>query len=179
MANYVYIAATQDGFIASPDGGLDWLEAVPNPDGSDFGFSEFMSRVDGILMGRVTFEKVLSFGQWPYDKTVFVLSNTLKTLPDHLDGKAQIVSGAVAEVVSNLKEQGVENLYVDGGRVIQSFLKEDLIDELIVTRFPLLLGKGIPLFGELDRPLEFEHVETEVIENYLVKSRYRRIRSLT
>lgn len=177
MANYVYIAASLDGFIATPEGGIEWLEDAPNPDGSDFGFSEFLSRVNAILMGRVTFDKVLTFDYWPYHLPVFVLSSTLKEVPPYLDGKVRIVSGPLVEVIAQLGVQGFKNLYIDGGRVIQSFLREDLIDELIVTRFPKLLGSGIPLFGELGGTLDFSHVETEVIENYLVKSRYRRART--
>jgi dihydrofolate reductase len=177
MANYVYIAASLDGFIATPEGGIEWLEDAPNPDGSDFGFSEFISRVNAILMGRATFDKVLAFDHWPYRIPVFVLSSTLKEVPPDLEGKVQIVSGPLVEVTTQLDAQGFKNLYIDGGRVIQSFLMEDLIDELIVTRFPKLLGRGIPLFGELSETLDFSHVETEVIENYLVKSRYRRART--
>ncbi|WOO41129.1 dihydrofolate reductase family protein [Rubellicoccus peritrichatus] len=174
MANYVYIATSLDGFIATIDGGIEWLEDAPNPDGSDFGFSEFISRVDALLMGRHTFEKVLSFGQWPYSVPVYVLSNTLGSVPNELKEKAEIISGSPSSVVSELGAKHYKNLYIDGGRLIQSFLQEDLIDELIVTRFPKLLGKGIPLFGDLNESIDFEHVETEVIENYLVKSRYRR-----
>jgi dihydrofolate reductase len=177
MANYVYIAASLDGFIATPDGGIDWLEDAPNPEGSDFGFSEFLSRVDAILMGRATFDKVQAFDHWPYHIPVFVLSNTLKEVPPNLKGKVQIVSGALFDVITRLGAEGFRNLYVDGGRVIQCLLKEDLIDELIVTRFPILLGRGIPLFGELSGTLNFSHMETKVIENYLVKSRYRRART--
>jgi dihydrofolate reductase len=174
MANYVYIAASLDGYIATPDGGIDWLADAPNPNGSDFGFAEFVSRVNGILMGRMTFDKVLGFGNWPYTIPVFVLSSTLKEIPPNLQGKAQIVSGSLAEVIGKLHEQGFKNLYIDGGRVIQSFLREDLIDELIITRFPKLLGAGIPLFSELVIPLNFIHIKTEVIQNYLVKSQYQR-----
>ena len=177
MANYVYIAASLDGYIATPEGGIEWLEDAPNPDGCDFGFSEFLSRVNAILMGRATFDKVLAFDDWPYQMPVFVLSRTLKEVPHSLEGKVQIVSGLLAEVIAQLSAQGFKNLYIDGGRVIQSFLREDLIDELIVTRFPKLLGRGIPLFDELSETLDFIHVETEVIENYLVKTRYRRPRT--
>jgi dihydrofolate reductase len=176
MANYVYIAASLDGFIATKDGGIEWMEDVPNPSGSDFGFSEFISRVNGILMGRATFEKVLSFNRWPYEIPVIVLSDTLKEIPHGLKEKVQLTSGPLTHVLDTLHAQGFKNLYIDGGRVIQSFLREDLIDELIITRFPKLLGEGIPLFGELDRELHFSHLETEVIQNYLVKSRYQRVR---
>jgi dihydrofolate reductase len=177
MANYVYIAASLDGFIATPEGGIDWLEDAPNPEGGDFGFSEFISRVDAVLMGRATFDKVLGFDGWPYHIPVFVLSNTLEDVPPDLEGKVRIVSGPLVEVIAQLGAEGFKDLYIDGGRVIQSFLREDLIDELIVTRFPKLLGRGLPLFGELNGILDFSHMETEVIQNYLVKSRYRRART--
>jgi dihydrofolate reductase len=176
MANLVYIATSLDGFIATPEGGIDWLEDAPNPEGSDFGFSEFLSRVNAILMGRATFEKVLAFDHWPYTIPAFVLSNTLKEVPPALENKVRIVTGPLVEVVAQLGAQGLNNLYIDGGRVIQSFLREDLIDELIIARFPKLLGRGIPLFGELNGTLDFSHIETEVIQNHIVKSRYRRDR---
>ena len=92
MSNIVYIATSIDGYIAKKDGGLDWLNEVPNPDKSDFGFSNFMDSIDAIIMGRNTFEIVLSFGEWPYNKPVFVLSNTLKTVPDNLKNKAEILN---------------------------------------------------------------------------------------
>lgn len=176
MANHVYIATSLDGFIATPEGGIEWLEDVPNPFGSDFGFSEFIARVDAIVMGRVTFEKVLTFDHWPYPIPVVVISSTLQEPPPALEGKVWIESGPVEEVIARLNARGLRNLYIDGGRVIHACLRLDLIDELIVTRFPKLLGCGIPLFGELGVTLDFIHVETVVIENHLVKSRYRRVR---
>ncbi len=178
MANFVYIATSLHGMIAGDEGDLKWLDEVPNPDGSDFGFAEFMGRVDGLLMGRNTFEKVLSFGEWPYTKPVFVLSQTLTRVPDHLAGKAEIVSGALEDVFRSLHGCGIANLYVDGGKLIQSCLAEDLIDELIITRVPVLLGKGIPLFSELSGQMNFSHQSTEVVNNYLVKSRYLRMRPI-
>lgn len=176
MPNFVYIAASLDGFIATPDGGIGWLEEVPNPDGGDFGFADFLARVDAVVMGRKTFEKVLTFGEWPYNLPVFVATTTMRAVPRGLDGKAAIVSGRPAEIVATLDSRGYRSLYIDGGRLIQSFLAEDLVDELIVTRVPILLGHGIPLFGTLDRPVHFQHVGTEVLNDHLVKSRYRRIR---
>ncbi len=71
MANYVYIATSLDGFIADKDGGLDWLMEIPSPDNSDYGFAEFMDRVDALVMGRNTFDKVVTFGEWPYTKHRF------------------------------------------------------------------------------------------------------------
>ena len=147
----VYIAVSLDGFIADKEGGLDWLE-LPNPEGTDYGYAEFMSRVDALLMGRKTFKKVMTFAFWPYDKPVFVLSRSLKSLPDVV-GKGELVSGEPTAVLDKLAEKGRTSLYVDGGEVVQSFLREDVVDELILSRIPVLLGGGVPLFGELKSPL--------------------------
>ncbi len=105
-----------------------------------------------------------------------MLSNNLTEIPENLKGKAEIVKGDIKGVVKNLNQQGYKNLYIDGGKVIQSFLKEDLIDELIITRIPILLGKGITLFGEVDQSLKLKHTKTEVLNNSLVKSCYSRVR---
>ena len=177
MTNYVYIATSLDGYIATPDGGVDWLMDIPNPTGSDYGFAEFMSGIDALVMGRNTFEKVLSFGQWPYDKPVFVLSRTLQTVPEHLAGKVEIVRDDVVPLVSALNERGHVDLYIDGGRVIQSFLKADLIDEMIITRVSILLGDGVPLFGTLADPLTFAHTKTETLSDMLIQSHYTRARN--
>ncbi|MGB7084234.1 MAG: dihydrofolate reductase family protein [Phormidesmis sp.] len=174
MANYVYIATSLDGFIATNDGGLDWLFEIPNPDGSDYGYAEFMHKIDAVVMGRHTFEKVLAFDAWPYAKPVFVLSNRLMGLSENITDKAELVRGALKPLVSQLNHRGYHNLYIDGGRTIQGFLKEDLIDEMIITRVPILLGSGLPLFEGLDQPLHFTHQQTEVYNNSLVKSCYIR-----
>lgn len=176
MTNYVYIATSLDGFIATSDGGLDWLEAIPNPKQSDYGYAEFIKNIDAIVMGRNTLEKVLTFGQWVYDKPVFILSNSLAKLPEHIVDKAEIVNGDIKELIIQLNYKGYGNLYIDGGKVIQSFLKEDLIDEMIITHVPILLGKGFSLFGNLDKHLNFRHKKTEIYDNTLVKSYYQRKR---
>ena len=176
MTNHVYIATSLDGFIATSDGELDWLEEIPNPDKNDYGYGEFIKNIDAIVMGRNTFEKVLTFGQWVYEKPVFILSNSLTKLPEKILDKAEIVSGEIKEVIAQLNQEGYKNLYIDGGRVIQSFLQEDLVDEMIITRVPILLGKGIPLFDKLEQHLQFSHKKTEIYNNTLVKSHYTRIR---
>ncbi|MBT9317770.1 dihydrofolate reductase family protein [Leptothoe spongobia] len=177
MANYVYIATSLDGFIATADGGVDWLDEIPNPEQSDFGYAEFIGRVDAIVMGRNSFEKVLTFGSWPYEKLVFVLSNSLKHVPENLVDKVEIIGGDnLKTLVNHLDERGYHNLYIDGGRTIQSFLAEDMIDELIITRVPILLGDGISLFGRLTEKLPFRHQKTEILNNTLVKSSYIRLR---
>lgn len=172
--NYVYIAASIDGFIATTDGHIEWLSAHPNPNNSDYGFSEFIENIDAVVMGRHSFEKVRTFGEWTYKEKVFVLSSKLTEVPAELIGKVEFISGPPREILSSINSMGFNNLYIDGGLVIQSLLAEDLIDELIVTRIPILLGSGIPLFGKLAEPLKFTHKSTKVYDNALVKSHYIR-----
>ena len=176
MKNIVYIATSIDGYIATPEGGLDWLENLPNPGNNDFGFNDFMNTIDAIVMGRNTFEKVLLFGSWPYNKKVFVLSNTLKVIPEKLSEKAEIVSGDIPDIVSKLNKNGFSNLYIDGGKTIQSFLKFDLIDEMIISNVSLLLGKGIPLFAFLNEPIDFIVKKTNKVNENLVQTHYIRQR---
>jgi len=176
MTNFVYIATSLDGFIATSDGGLDWLDEIPNPEGHDFGYAKFMNGIDAIVMGRKTFEKVLSFSSWPYDKPVYVLSKSKVLVPKDLEKKVEIVNENPKTLVAQLKELGHQTLYIDGGITIQGFLEEDLVDEMIITRFPVLLGKGTPLFGKLTRRLYFNHKRTEVLNEILVKSYYTRVR---
>ncbi|MBN2440221.1 MAG: dihydrofolate reductase [Spirochaetales bacterium] len=175
MSTIVYIATSLDGYIARKDGNLDWLMEIPNPGKSDFGFAAFLNRIDGIIMGRKTFEAVLSFHEWPYFKPVFVLSSTLKKVPDNLRDKAEIVTGKLKTILTSLKDRGCNNLYIDGGQTIRSFLKQDLIDEFIITKVPVILGSGIPLFTDMPLEIKFAHIETEIFNNTLVKSRYVRI----
>ena len=174
MDTVVYIAQSIDGFIADKQGGIEWLNEIPNPTGSDYGFATFMAGVDAIAMGRKTFEQVCEFDPWPYSKPVFVISRTLHTLPESHREKATVLSMAPQEIVSHLKSQGIERLYVDGGTLIQSFLKEDLIDQLIITTVPIMLGSGISLFSERGLRSNWIHQGTDVINNALVKTNYVR-----
>lgn len=174
MANLVYIATSIDGHIATLDGGVEWLSEVPNPTNSDYGFRDFINRVDGIILGRKSFDKVVEFGQWPYSKKVFVMSNSLKEVPSHLEGKAEIINGEIPDVLDRLHKEGFQNFYVDGGELIQSFLALDLIDEMIISTVPIILGDGIPLFGKLHSSVKFTKVETEVFHDHLVKTHYMR-----
>jgi dihydrofolate reductase len=119
MTTYVYIAQSLDGFIADKNGDLEWLNDIPNPDNSDFGFSDFINRIDGIVMGRNTFEKVDSFNMWPYTKHVYVISTTLKELSDMYDGKASLLNLPPSQIVRTLENEGMQNLYIDGGSLFQ------------------------------------------------------------
>jgi len=175
--NYMYLAQSLDGFIADKDGGLEWLDMIPNPDQIDMGFVAFIDKIDAIIMGRNTFEKVLSFGiDWPYTVPVLVVSQNLKKVPEAYEGKVEIISGAPKELIKIAKGKGYHKLYIDGGKTVQTFLNEDLIDEITLTTMPIILGAGIPLFGTLNHQLKYKHFKTEVFLDELVQTTYHRIR---
>ena len=174
MANFVYIATSMDGYIAAKDGGIQWLNDIPNPEKSDYGYGKFISQIDAILLGRGTFEKVMEFDFWPYEKPVFVFSNSIKALPESYAGKCQLVAGNPEQVLQQLHSQNFHNIYIDGGKTIQSFLAADLVDELIISTIPILLGEGIPLFGKMDNQLNFVLKESCSFANGVVKNHYTR-----
>jgi len=175
--NYIFIAKSIDGFIADKDGGIEWLYTIPNPENLDLGYHSFIEGIDALIMGRGTFEKVMSFDiPWPYHKPVFVVSNTIKLVPDEYRDKVKIVNGSLKEILAKINEKGYTNLYIDGGSLIQSFLKEDLIDEMIISTIPVLLGSGIPLFGELSQMMEFEFIKSEVYLDAITQVYYKRKR---
>lgn len=175
--NKVFIATSLDGYIADSKGGIDWLETFPEINQVDTGYHSFMADVDALLMGRGTFEKVCSFDiDWPYEKPVFVLSNSLMGIPEKFQGKVELVSGNLSEVLAQIHQKGFGRLYIDGGKTIQSFLKEDLIDEMVITVIPVLLGGGIPLFGPLSKPLVFECKKTTLFVDRIAQSHFIRKR---
>jgi dihydrofolate reductase len=177
MANIIYIATSLDGYIADSKGKVEWLQSVPVPEGDDLGFSDFMANVDAIIMGRVTFETIVGFGiGWHYGVPGIILSSTMTSAPKEFAEYVTFASGAPREIVDLAKGLGYSNLYVDGGATAQRFLRDDLIDELIISEIPVLLGDGVRLFGELDQRLNFELVGTEVLADQIVKKHYRRKR---
>ena len=173
VKTFVYVGTSLDGFLAKKDGNIDWLNEFQSQEVFE-SYKEFIGTIDAIVIGRGTFESVLTFSSWPYDKPVFILSSTLTQIPEKLKGNATLISMKPKELLKHLERKGFSNIYVDGGKVIQGFLREDCIDEMIITRIPILLGEGIPLFGPLGTDLRFEHVRTSVLANGLVKSWYRR-----
>src|SRR5215216_4072948 len=160
----VYIGTSLDDFIARKDGNIDWLVQFAN-DEAILAYQEFINRIDAIIIGRGTFEKVLCFPTWPYEREVFVLSTSIKQLPDVKREKVTVLSMKPRELLKHLSDKGFSSIYVDGGKVIQGFLKEDLVDELIISKVPIMIGSGIPLFSYLDNELQFEHVRTKVQSN--------------
>lgn len=177
MKNKVFIATSLDGYIADKNGGIEWLHAIPNPDNIEMGYNEFTSQIDAILMGRNTFETVCGFDiDWPYQKPVFVLSNSIKSIPEAYKNNVELVSGPLQEILGSIHKKGLANLYIDGGKTIQSFLKEDLIDEMTITIIPFLLGSGIPLFSELPKTLDFECVDSKIYLEKIVQNKFVRKR---
>ncbi|MDB3907378.1 dihydrofolate reductase family protein [Crocinitomicaceae bacterium] len=177
--NKVFIATSIDGFIADKEGGIDWLHSIPNPEGDDMGYASFMNEIDALVMGRNTFETVCSFDiDWPYSKPVFVLSNSLSDIPDKYEGKAFLVKGTLTEILDEIHSKGYDHLYIDGGSTIQNFLKEELIDTLIITQIPILLGGGISLFGELPSSQKFKCVETKHFLGSVSQSRFEKVAEL-
>ena len=177
MSNIVFIATSLDGYIADKQGSIDWLHAIPNPDNVDMGFGPLMSRIDAIVMGRNTFDIVRSFEcDWPYPKPVCVLSNTLETVPEGYEDKIFLMKGTPEAILPQLHQQGLHNLYIDGGVTIQHFLQADCIDELIITTIPVLLGGGAPLFGDLANPLHFRLQKSEVFLDTIVQNHFVRQR---
>lgn len=174
MTNYVFVAKSLDGFIATKDGSTNWLN-IPNSNKTDYGYCEFTRKIDAIIVGRLTFEKALTYKPYPYSKPVFVLSNTLKTVPINLQDNVEIVNGELKDIVKYIKSKGYENLYIDGGSTIQSFLKEDLIDIITITTLPVILGSGISLFKETNRIIYFNHCNTTTYENGIIKTVYKNI----
>jgi len=170
----VYIGISLDGYIAREDGDVDWLMAADTSDGSDdYGYKAFSDSVDCMIMGRKTFEKVLSFPEWPYaGKRLIVLSHTLKAIPTELENDVALHSGPIMELVKQLEEEGCQRLYIDGGKTIQSFLNEGLITDLNITRVPLLLGEGLSLFGKTKQDIQLKHIATTAFENGFVQSTY-------
>lgn len=177
--NRVFIATSLDGYIADVEGRVDFLDTFPMPDGDQMGYDLLMNAIDAILMGRKSFETVLGFGiDWPYTKPVFVWSETLQSVPEGLASKVVLVRGTARDVRSAIREKGFEHLYVDGGKTIQSFLAEDLIDHMTITTIPVLLGGGVSLFGSIDHMLAFRCVESKVYENGVVQNEFERRRQV-
>jgi dihydrofolate reductase len=169
----VYIATSLDGFIAREDGAIDWLDHGLDGADEDYGFAEFMKTVDAMVMGRKTFEVVKAFPTWPYGKKpVFVLSSKRVDIPKELAKTVSHMGGKVDAIVNALAAREMHHLYVDGGVTIQRFINAGAIQRIIITRIPVLIGSGIPLFGKLERDVRLKHVGTRSWDSGLVQSEY-------
>lgn len=171
MTCTAFIATSLDGYIARPNGAIDWLP-VPEAGGDDYGYNAFMDSVEAIVMGRNTYELVLTFGGWHYPKPVVVLSSKGVSVSEELSEKVFQTSGSPSDVLAYCATRGWRSLYIDGGVTIQNFLAAGLMNRLIVTRVPVLIGSGLPLFGAVPADVKLTHVKTQAFANGLVQSEY-------
>ena len=175
ITGHVFIATSLDGFIARANDDLDWLE-IPGIDGENHGYDDFIDRVDGIIMGRGSYEKVRTFGIWPYKLPVHVLSSSLPTdtpaPADNVTFGRETPEGAMQAC----HKKGWRRAYIDGGKVIQSFLRAGLIEDMIISRIPILLGSGKPLFGHLDTDIRLKHQWSRDFPSGLTQSSFQVIK---
>jgi dihydrofolate reductase len=170
MKASVFVGTSVDGFIARHNGDFDFL---PEGGGEPHGYTEFMASVDVLVIGRNTFDKVLTFDTWPYeDKRVVVLSNRAIDTAAIAGARVERMSGSPPEIVRRLAAGGAQHAYIDGGITVQQFLRAGLIQRLIITRVPVLVGQGIALFGSLPQDVKLRHVSTQAYAGGLVKSEY-------
>ena len=172
---HVFIATSLDGYVARPDHGLDWLMKQPVVDGDDGGFSAFFDTVDGLIMGAGSFRTVAGFGQWPYTKPVIVMSRSMSDddIPDELKSKVELSQLDPDALMGSLAKRGWTRAYVDGGRLVQSFLRAGLIADLTITQVPILIGQGIRLFGDLDSDIDLKLERAETLVTGMLQTTYR------
>ncbi|MFT5742034.1 MAG: dihydrofolate reductase [Paracoccaceae bacterium] len=170
---HMFMAMSLDGFVAREDFGLDWL-MKQKTDGEDHGNAAFMESIDGLVMGSGSFRTMLTFGAWPYEKPVVVLSRTMKSndIPEELREKVTVSALAPRHLMASLSQQGWKRAYIDGGKVIQSFMREGLIADMTVTVVPILIGEGKRMFGTLDADIDLHLLESQSFPSGLVTSRY-------
>lgn len=171
---HVFIGTSLDGFIARKNDDIAWLTEYPTL-GEDHGFNAHMARVDGVIMGRGTYEVIKDMQPWYYSKPVVVLSRSLTQadIPAQIADKVEVMNATPEDAMQRLDERGWNAAYVDGGTVIQSFLRAGLIDDMVISRIPVLIGEGIPLFGPLEGDLMLDHVRSQAFPSGMVQSVYR------
>lgn len=180
----VFIATSIDGYIARKCGSLDWLDPVQDAAsqaGDDLGYKAFYGSVDAIVMGRNTYDTVKRFPEWPYSgKRCLVLSH--RELGDDLpEGPAgpcavEACAGEPAQILKQIWNEGVRRVYIDGGATIQQFQAAGLLDELIVSVAPVMLGTGIPLFREGSEQ-QFQFISSCTSITGLVQIKWRSVRA--
>jgi len=177
----VYIATSVDGYIATPDGGVDWLHTAGNLQADmgseDMGFQSFIDSVDCMIMGRKCMEMISSMNltseQWVYgDMRIVVLSNTVKEPPKNLRGKVEMYAGDIQDLILKLEHCGLKHAYIDGGSTITSFINLKLINEMTITKAPVLLGGGVPLFGKLNKRVKLENAKASAFPNDFIQLKY-------
>jgi dihydrofolate reductase len=173
----VFIATSLDGFIAREDGGIDWLSSPGGGEGGatdDHGYEAVFGAVDALVMGRSTYDVVRSFGVgWPIG-TSPSLSLPAGLWMSHPNSRIGLKEWQARPEMwrKGSRPRGLYRLYVDGGKTIQGFLAADLIRRLVITQVPVLIGRGIPLFGPIPADIRLRHVETKAFESGMVQSEY-------
>ena len=178
----VFIATSVDGFIAKEDGSVDWLHTAGNSEvdmgnEADMGMNEYMSSIDCMIMGRKCMDIISSMNltpeQWPYGGTkIIVLSNTVKEAPANMKGKVEMYSGDLQTLITRLENEGFKHAYIDGGTTIQQFINLKLINEITITRTPVLLGEGKPLFGKTFKDIKLEKAKAIAFPNDFIQVKY-------
>lgn len=172
----VFIATSLDGYIARKNGDIDWLVKFNPPtredEDKDCGYSKFYSGIDALVMGRNSYEVVSNFDPWPYQgKRVVVLSSTLTSINEH----AELFKGDITHLVEKLHADGIKHIYVDGGATVSQFLNVDLVDQMIISLIPVVLGSGIPLFSKINNDKWCRLISSKPYSNGLVQLQYKLI----
>lgn len=171
---YVFMASSLDGFVARQDNSLDWLMKY-GVDENDNSFVEFTKNIDVLVMGSGTFKTVLGFEQWPYKMPVYVMSRSLTQddIPEALQNQVSINALNPKELMLFLYKKGLNNAYIDGGKLVQSFMNDGLIKEITLTQIPILIGQGKRLFGELDNDIDLELITSKPMKFGFIQNHYQ------
>lgn len=171
----VFIATSLDGYIARKDGSIDWLMDANSlaSEGEDCGYQSFIATIDMLIMGRYSYEKVITFDEWPYGTLpVIVMSSKPIQIPEHLNQVVSVSNQSPTDLINELSQQGIQHLYLDGGITIQRFLQENLINEITITMIPVLIGSGRSLFGLLTHDIRLKHLSTNTYQGGFVQIKY-------
>ncbi len=173
----LYIASTLDGYIAKPDGNIDWLTSLPYPENSDYGYSDLISSIEATIMGRTTYEDILNMDmEWPY---AGLNSYIVTRNPGYqTQTETTFTAGSDIEKLANdLKAKATKDIWlIGGGQLISAFLEKDLVDQMILTLVPLNLGEGIRLFPGKTPEVHWKLSQVEQFSTGLVNLTYDRNR---
>ena len=178
----VFIATSADGYIATSEGAVDWLHTSGNQDADmsanpDMGFHHFIASVDCMIMGRKCMQTLADFNlapeQWPYgDIKIYVLSHSVSVAPENMRNKVEMYSGDILALINKLASDGYQHAYIDGGKTITAFINQQLINEMIITKAPIILGEGIPLFGKIEKPIKLLEANATAFPNDFIQIKY-------
>jgi len=171
----LYIATSIDGFIARPDGNLDWLTSFPQPKSGDYGYNDLLNNISIIVMGRKTYDEIIAFGiEWPYaeNNTYVVTKNkSYKTTTPN----TYALNENLGSFIKNQKIKSEKDIWlVGGGSLVTAFINENLLDKMIISKVPIVLGEGIPLFAHKPKETSWKLKNTQVFETGLVNLTYEK-----